>query len=263
MYVKEANGQIIVDTYAMHLYLPANYFDGAYRGTPMYSMLGSKVKFLGVGNMRFFKDEKELENPTKVKCHPFGIPMLILSEPSEIEMAEVMFVPNGHLRKCIVLTYYRGDALIVTQDAIKDSAPTMMMLARLEQGKLDHVPPEDAIRMFYDCEAMNGISMRIPTEEMEIFVAERYRDPTHPTRAYRYYTGNLEYDNIISYNTRADVQQSTTFQALMHEDVAVSMITAINREERGERDEAGPFEAVVRGLSLEDYKRADIPAEDL
>ena len=103
---------------------------------------------------------------------------------------------------------------------------------------MDHIPPEVAVSILNDAEAMNEIDLRMPSEEEEIFMAERYRDPTSPNRMYRYYTGAPDPDNIVSYNMRTDAQQSTTFQGVMHEDINTSMITAINRYDDGIREDA-------------------------
>lgn len=253
--------RMLVDCYALEVYLPADYVDSAYRGSPFYSILGTKVKYLAVGNMRFFKSEKELETPEEIKCHPLGIPMLIMSEPNEIDVREVRFSKGGPLRKCIVLTYYKGDAFMVNNETIKSTDAMMMILSRLEQGKLDHLPPEIVVQLVRDCETMNGISLRIPSEEMEIFVAERYRDPNHPTRKYRFHTGAVDPDSMISHNMRTDAMQGTTYQGVMHEDISNSLIAAANRHNSGHIDEPTTIEMVVRGLDMSRLKEEDYPSD--
>ncbi|MCM1230177.1 MAG: hypothetical protein NC489_08590 [Ruminococcus flavefaciens] len=249
--------KVVVDCFAVELYLPAEYADSAYRGTPYYSVLGTKIKFLGIGNFRFFNSEKEMEHPENYPCYPFGIPMLITTEPMEIDVRNVKFSKDGPERNCLVLTYLKGDPFIVNKEVIKNSDPLMMYLSRLEQGKLDHIPPEVAVQILQDCESMNGLSLRIPSEEEEIFIAERYRDPDHPERAYRYHTGNLDPDRIVSRNMRTDAHQATTFQAVMHEDISTGLITSTNRHRRGETDQIGLFEALIRGKDMSQFAEQD------
>ena len=51
-----------VDSFAMEVYLPADYSDKAYRGLNYYEVAGTEVRYFGVGNMRFFDSEKEMTN---------------------------------------------------------------------------------------------------------------------------------------------------------------------------------------------------------
>ena len=249
--------KVLVNCYAMELYLPAEYADSAYRGTPFYAVLGTKIKFLGVGNFRFYQSEKEMEHPEDYPCYPFGIPMLLLTEPMEIDIRDVKFSKTGPERHCLVLTYTKGDTFIVNSEIIKSSDALMMFMARLEQGKLDHIPPEVAIQMLQDCEAMNDVSLRIPSEEEEVFVAESYRDPDRPDRAYRYHTGNINPDRIVSRNIRTLAHQATTFQAVMHEDISVGLMTSTNRRHRGEINSSGPFESLIMGRDMSRYAEQD------
>lgn len=254
---KEVGEKIIVDCYAVELYLPADYMGSAYRGESYYSLLGTKVRFYGVGNFRFFDNEKQMENPDPVPCYPFGIPMLITTEPADIDVRDVRFKPNGRVRKCIVLTFMKGDAFLMNTEVIKTSAPVMITLSRLEQGKLDHVPPEVALGIFRDCERMNGMNFRIPSEETEVFVCERYRDPDKPGRQYRYHTGAADPDNVISYNMRTDAIERNTFMSVMHEDISTSLIASCNRTAAGQFDEPGTFEKLIRGIPMDDMVERD------
>lgn len=255
--LKVVDHKMIVDCHAMEVYLPHEYTTAAYRGTPFYSVLGTQIRFLGVGNMRFFATEKDMQNPESVKSHPLGIPMLITSEPAEVDSREVRLSKGGRLRKCVVLTYMKGDSFLINTDVIKTTDAMMMLLSRLEQGKLDHIPPEVVVKVIRDCESMNGINLRIPSEEMEIFVAERYRDPAYPTRKYRYHTGAVDPDSMISHNMRTDAMQSTTYQGITHEDINSALVAAVNRKAAGIIDEPTLMERVTRGLDMEDLKTAD------
>lgn len=260
--LKTVGNQMIIDTFAMEVYLPAEYVTSAYRGSAYYSVLGTKIRFLGIGSMRFFKSQKELDDPESVKSHPLGVPMLITTEPYGVDIREIRLSKGGPLRKCVIMSYNKGDRFLVNTEVIKNVDAMMMLLSRLEQGKLDFVPPEVAVQMVRDCETMNGISLRIPSEEMEIFVAERYRDPSHPGRKYRFHTGAVDPDSMVSYNMRTDAIQGTTFQGVMHEDINSALIAAANRKDAGVVDDPSPFERVIRGLDMDEYKEADYGKED-
>ncbi|MCM1295216.1 MAG: hypothetical protein NC311_06715 [Muribaculaceae bacterium] len=192
-----------------------------------------------------------------MKSYPLGIPMLITTEPYEVDVRDVRLSKNGPPRKCVVMSYNKGDAFLTNNEVIKNVDAMMMLLSRLEQGKLDYMPPEVAVQIIRDCEKMNGINLRIPSEEMEIFVAERYRDPSHPTRKYRYHTGAVDPDSMVSHNMRTDAIQGTTFQGVMHEDINSALVAAVNRKDSGVIDDPSPFERVIRGLDMEEYKKAD------
>lgn len=257
----EKDDKIIVNCYAVELYLPAEYADMNYRGTPYYAILGVKVKYLGIGNFRFFNSEKEMEHPEEIPTYPYVVPMLLTAQPTDIEVRDVQFKANGRIRKCIVLTFIKGDEFLCNTNVIKSGDPVMMYMARLEGGKLDHIPPEVAISGLHDAEEFSGISLRIPAEDEEVFVSARYRNPRHPTQEYRYYDGPPETDKIISNNARTDAQQMGTFAGVMFEDINNTLITSVNRANRGEVGEVTPFEAVVRGLPMDKWIEADIPPE--
>lgn len=253
--------RFLVNCYAVELYLPAEYADSGYRGTPFYSVLGTKIKFMGVGNFRFFNSEKEMEHPEELPCYPFGIPMIITTEPMEVDIRDVKFSKTGPERHCLVLTYTKGDPFILNKEVIKNSDPLMMYLARLEQGKLDHLPPDVAVEILQDCERMNGLSLRIPSEEEEIFTSFAYRDPDNPGRAYRYHTGNLDPDRMVSYNTRTLAHQTSTFQAVMGEDISNGLIASSNRHQRGEVNQVGMFESLITGRDMSKYYTTDTTKE--
>lgn len=251
MYLVEKDKNIYVESYAMEVYLPYDYLEKAYRGNSYYSLIGSKVRYFAVGNMRFFKNEKEMENPSAIPTYTLGFPMFIISQPSDIDTREVQFVKGGVSRKCIVLTYYKDDILVDNTDCICNADAVMIVMARLEGGKLDHIPPEHAIGIFQDVQTMNKVSLRIPTEEEEIFIAERYRNPNNHSQKARF-NDKADPDRLVSYNMRQDAMKDTTYQALTHEDFNTSLISSINRKNDGIIDEPVALERIVRGLDMSD-----------
>ena len=250
--LKEQNNAIYVDTFAMEVYLPFDYTEKAYRGNSYYSILGTKVRFFCVGNMRFYKDQKQMDNPLTVKCHALGFPMMVVSDPSEIDVREVQYSKNGPVRMCIVLTYYKGDALIENCNCIKSTDNPMIVLARLEGGKFNHISPMVANGILSDVQSMNNVKLRIPTEVEEIFVAERYRDPANPAQKARFAEKLPADDSYVTYNMRQDAMKTTTYQAVTHEDINTSLISSINRKNDGIVDEATVMERIVRGLDMSD-----------
>lgn len=256
MFIKK-DKSIYVDCHAMEVYLPYDYLEKAYRGNSYYSLIGSKVRFFAVGNMRFFKSEKEMEDVVSIPTYTLGFPMFIVSEPSDIDTREVQFVKGGVIRKCIVLTYYKNDVFVDNVNCISNSDAVMIVMARLEGGKLDHIPPEHAIGIFQDVQTMNRVALRIPTEEEEIFIAERYRNPNNHSQKARF-NDKADPDRLVSYNMRQDAMKDTTYQALTHEDINTSLITSINRKNDGIIDEPTVMEKVVMGKDLS----ADIEERD-
>ena len=254
---KTEDKQVLVDCYCMQVYLPHEFRDLAYRSTPYYSMLGTKCRYLGVGMMRFFQNEKDLDDPEKVKCHPLGIPALITSEPDNVDIDDVRFSKDGPLRRCLIMTFYKGDKFMVSSEAIQNSDACMMYLSRLEQGKLDMYDPKVAISMLRDVQKMNKLSLRIPSEEEEIFVVERYRDPDHPGRKARYHTGNFEPDSMVSHNSRVESHKTTTYSAVFGEDVNLGLITSVNRYDAGIRDDISMAEALFLSRDMSQFAEAD------
>lgn len=248
---RQANNATYVDSFAMEVYLPFEYMGKAYQGYEYYALIGSNVRFYGVGMMRFFNNEKELNNPNAVKCYPLGIPMRIESSPSSIDIREVQFTQNGPIRKVIVLTYYKGDAFITDNNCIQSSNNMMILLNLLEGGKLAFFPPDQMVQVLADCETFNKINLRVPSENEEIFIAERYRNPENHYKKARLST-NVNTDNLASYNMRQDTMQTSTYQAWIGEDISSSLIVSANRHEAGIIDNPTIMERIVRNMDMTD-----------
>lgn len=248
---REKDNAVYVTTYALEVYLPYDYLGKEYRGTPYYTLIGSKVQYLGIGNMRAYKTEKEMENPASVPVYPLGIPMLITSEPSEIDTRDVVFVKGGRARKCIVLTFYKDDAILTERHPIKNNNYVMMLMARIEGGKLDHVMPETSYNILDSAQKMNSLPLRMPPEELEIFIVERYRNPDNDSEKVRF-SDDADMDDVLSLNMRADAMKTTTYQALTHEDINTALISSINRGNAGIVDKPTIMERIVRGMDLTD-----------
>lgn len=247
---RQQGNSIFVACYGLEVYLPYDYLNKEYRGTSYYSIVGDKVRYYALGNMRPSETKADMEKPFG-NVYTLGFPMIITSEPTEIDIRDVQFVRGGVSRKCIVLTFYKDDLFVENVDCIAASNNIMILMNRLEGGKLDHVLPSEAVQIFRDCQEMNKANLRIPSEEEEIFIAERYRDPEHPSRRARF-SDSLSKDKILSYNMRQEAMQTTTYQALTHEDINTSLITSINRKKSGIRDQATIMERLVRGLPMDD-----------
>lgn len=235
----------------MEVYLPYDYLNKEYRGTPYYTTAGTMVRYFGVGNMRFFKTQKEMDNPLTVKTYTLGFPMIMTSEPSDIDIRSVQFKRGGVERKCIVLTFYKDDIFLDNVLCIANSNNIMILMNRLEGGKLDHVGVDEAVSILQDAQTMNRGKLKLPSEEEEIFIAERYRDPDHPSRRARFAT-DMDQDRVVSYNMRQEAMHTTTYQAMTHEDINTALITSINRKEAGIQDDPTIMERIVRGLDMSD-----------
>ena len=248
---RQANNATYVNTFALEVYLPSEYMGKAYRGYEYYSLVGSNVRFFAVGMMRTFNNEKELNNPNSVKCYPLGVPMRIESSPSSIDVREIQFTKNGPIRKVIVLTYYKGDAFIIDNNSIQSSNNMMILLSLLEGGKLSFFPPDAMVQLLADCEKFNKINLRVPSEEEEIFIAERYRNPANHYKKARL-SSNVDSDTLTAYNIRQDTMQTSTYQAWIGEDISSSLIVSANRHADGVVDNPTIMERIVRNMDMND-----------
>lgn len=241
-----------VDAYAMEYYIPHHMIDKMYRGYKYYELAGTKVKFFGVGNMRFFSSEKEMEDPFSIKVHTLGIPMMLTCEPDTIEVRDIKFTKGGKPRKSVVLTFYRGSVFVDNLNLLQNGNNIMVLMTLIESGKLDNVLPDEAAEIFRDVQVMNKAKLRIPPEEEEIMISERYRDATNHMKKARYHEGKFSSpDEIVSLNMRQEAMKSTTYQAITHEDINTSLISSVNRKRAGIVDEPTPSEAVVRNIPSE------------
>lgn len=249
--LKENDQKIIVDCYAVDVFIPAEYVGSEYRGTPYYSVIGNQVKyFAGLCNIRFYQNEKEFNNPLSVKTYVLGTPTTILCKPTDIDTRDVQFTKGGPVRKRIVLTFYKNDEFCANRNCIMNSAHMMMLLMRIKGGKIDAIPPQILYSIVRDCEKMNGMNLRIADEELQAFISERFRDPNDPTKRLRHSNSDEHSDRTLTYRMRDDAMQTTTFQAITHEDINNSLITSINRKHKGIVNEPTSVERIVRGLDI-------------
>lgn len=245
--------KILVDCFAVDVFLPESYIGSEYRGASYYSVYGNLIKFYALGNIRFYKNDKELQNPLSTKTYVLGIPTVVTSKPSEISTQDVQFTQNGPIRKCIVLRYYRNDEFLCTQNTIATFYHMMMLTNRLNGGKITFIPPHLMPSIIEQAERMNYQDLRLPKEEIEMLVSERYRDPDHPSRRVRFATElNPDSDRILSYRMRDDAMQTTTFQAITHEDINKSLVASVNRKRKGIRNNPTVTERIVRSMPIDD-----------
>lgn len=253
MQLREKDHTVFVDTYAMDVYLPAEYVDKEYRGHPYYEAAGTKVKFYGVGNMRFYNTEKEFNNPETVSVSTLGIPMIITSTPTEIDVRDVTFAKGAPARHCIVLTYYKDDVFMELTSLIQSSTNVMILMALIDGGKITMIPPDDALKILQDVQSMNGVKLRIPPEMEELLISERYRDPENHYKKARL-SDNPDPNKLASLNMRREAMSQTTYQAITHEDINSALISSINRKRNGIVDPPTTMERIVRGMSTEDLE---------
>lgn len=247
---REKDDTVVVDYYAVEVYLPYDYMGKSYRGYEYYSIVGSHVRFFAVGMMRTFNSKQEYEKDhNTLPCYPLGIPMLITSAPSQIDVMNVQFSKTGPIRKCVVLTYFKNDLFMTTRQSIKSSNNVMIIMNQLESGKYDFFPPEAMVTLLQDAQSMNNVKLRIPTEEEEIFVAERYRDPSKKYQKARF-SENPDTDQLASYNLRQESMDMSTYQAWTSEDINKSLVVSANRAEAGISDEPTIMEMIVTGQDM-------------
>lgn len=255
---REDKEKILVNTYAIDVFLPYEYIGSEYRGTPYYSVIGTQVKYLAIGNFRVYKNEKEFENPLSVPTYVLGIPMTVLSKPSEIDTRDVQFTKSGPIRKCVVLTFMKNDEFLSNYNSISTNNHIMMMLGRLEGGKMTSIPPSVMIQIIPDAEKMNRVNLRIPPEELEIYVSERYRNPDKPSQKRRFSDSiDDDSDRSVSYRMREEAMETTTYQAITHEDVNTALLVSVNRKRNGIINEPTLAERITRGLDISDIVEKD------
>ena len=246
--LKKTDNKIIVTSPILEVYLPSEYA----LKTALYNMKGERVEFFGVCNMKEFKKEEDLENRVLSKTIPIGIPMVLISNPSEIESnVEVQFYSDGPFRKCIVLRYYKDDEFICNTQCIKSSSNVTVLMEMLENGKLTFFPVKHIPALIQKAQDMNGVNLRLPIESIQAMISERYRDPQHPSKKLRF-SNVKDSDDIVSVTPREETMLSSTYQAFSFEDINSSLIASVNRAKAGIRDEPTIMEQIIRGGTVKD-----------
>ena len=250
--LRTSGESILVDCYAIDVFIPDEYIGSEYRGTPYYSVYGSQIKyFAGLCHMRIYQTEKEFNNPLSVNTYVLGVPTTLTCQPSDVDVREVQFTKTGPLRKRIVLTFFKNDIFVSNVNAIANTAHMMIMLLRIDGGKLDGIPPQVLYSIIRDGEKMNYMNLRIANEELQAYLSERFRDPSDPSKRLRHTSKDPDSDISLSYRMREDAMQTTTFQAITYEDINNSLITSVNRKHAGIINEPTAVERIVRGMDIE------------
>ena len=244
---KTEKNSIIVTAPIIEVYLPYDYY-----AAELFERVGENIRYYGVANFKVFNSEKERENKPSVKTYPMGISSMLIARPTETDTMEVQFTKGGKLHKCIVMTFYKNDLFLVEKNIIKNTDNAFILMNRLEAGKLDNVPPNIQADMLMYAQVLNKINFGLPSELLEIFVSEKYRDPSNPSRKYRFADASkIRGDDVVSYNMREDAMQSTAYQGFTHEDINTALITAINRKHDGIVDEPTYMERIIKGEKID------------
>ena len=122
---------------------------------------------------------------------------------------------------------------------------------------MTYIPPHIQAQIIPDAERMNKVNLRFPPEEMELFLAERYRNPNNQKQKLRFSSVDQDSDDIVSYRMREEAMQTTTYQAVTHEDINNALITSVNRTRRGEYSEPTMVERITRGLEIPKEETAE------
>lgn len=246
--LKKIDNKIIVTAPIIELYLPAEYA----QKSNLYTMKGERVEFFGVCNMKKFDNEAGLENRSAAKTIPVGIPMILISNPSEIESnVQVQFYPDGPFRKCIVLRYYKDDEIVCNTQCIRSADNVTALMEMLENGKLTFFPVKYIPALIQKVQDMNKVNLRLPTESIQAMIAERYRDPEHPSKKLRF-AKDPDSDDIVSVTPREETMLSSTYSAFSFEDINSSLIASVNRAKAGIHDEPTIMEKIIRGGTVTD-----------
>ena len=152
----------------------------------------------------------------------------------------------------VVLTYRQGDAFVVNTNVVKSADNVSGLMSRFEGGKLTNIPPAMADEVIEVGQIINNMKLKLPSEMIEAFTAERYRDPANPAQKIRFSKASdaVQSNDVVSYNMREEAMQSTTYQGISFEDINSALITATNRKNKGIKDEATVMEKIIRGEKI-------------
>lgn len=247
---------ILVDVPIIEVYIPYEYMTTSPPGTSnkYYEVLGENVRYYGIANFKVFMSEKEHQEKIEdVLTYPMGIPTMLIAHPTETTVKEMRFNKNYPYEKMIVLTFNKGDAFIVNTNTIKSADNVSGLMSRFEAGKLTNIPPAMTDEVIEFGQEINNIKLKLPSEMIEAFSAERYRDPNNPAQKLRFSKASDDTiaNKVVSYNMREEAMQSTTYQGISFEDINSSIITATNRKNAGIVDDATIMEKIIRGEKIE------------
>lgn len=234
----------IVTCPILEVYVPYEY-----ESSGLYYMDAEDIQLFAIANFRIFNNEKELSTRDSTDTYPLCIAAFISTKPRETDIDEVSLYAGSIKRKSIILRYYANDVFVINRNIIKSIRNMSNLMRLLVGGKLDILPYEPISKCLIAAQDIDNISLGLPEEDIDGLVAERFRDPKHPTRKARFMD---EYPKeVLSVNPREEINMTSTFNAFGFEDPNNALLVAHNRAKKGIKEPESVMEKIIKGEKIE------------
>lgn len=227
--VSENNGQVLYNGIKMELFIPDLFFKSG-----LAEEVGSS--FYVFGNLRSLHYTNKDDERSKAKKAILYYPLMFYTKPNHVDQ-EKIDIGDGE-QKYWVLTYYKNDILMTTNEVIQDANNVQNIMNLTMAGKLDMVEYAKIPDMIQLCKYYNGIDFGVPAMYEEVIVADYYRsknDPSIPARFEAAVTTDKHY-YAKGITEREKVSFTSTFAGLTFEDMT-AMLTMADNAKRANREE--------------------------
>ena len=238
---KKDNNFIYLSDNSCEFYIPTYYFDDKYKFAVDE---GKVIHCIGVFETAYFDDtgkvieRKMLNLPTWIDLTIYESTTKKLQLPNDVEENEYK-----------VVTYYKNQK-IMSSKIVKDADNVEGYIDFILKGKIPHnIMYGKTLDLWLKNQKMNGISLGVPSVELEMILSVFYRYINDPTKKFSTVIGgdkNISEFDYIMKNVRSICQYTSTYAGVTFEDIDSMITTSLNRTKRGDKELQSPTENILK-----------------
>ena len=236
---KNNGSHIILDHPYVEFYIPLSYFDDSQSFAEDY---GKTISTIGIFNFGIFNNGKLDSIKT------FNVPTWIALNVYDYEDRPVDLPGNPDV-ECRVLKYYFNN-IIMESTYIVDSTNAELFLKFITEGKLPKsIGYSKVLNIWRKNMEMNNVHFGVSSTILEMVIASTYRDKNDLSRKFSKVIGasdnvsDFDYDPV---SIRQVCQYTSTFTALMFEDMDSMITTSLNRARDNTPETISPVEDIIK-----------------
>ena len=214
-------------------------------GKPVAYAYGDGVRTIGLFNIRFYKDEDQDRNSTKLRT--FNYPNTITMMPSDKEVVTMQLEPTMDEDKYVVFKFYEGD-IIMSSKIQKSSKNCEDFMNQLIKGKLPKgLSYTDLYFAWIKNFEINGMNPGVPAIILQMIISENCRTKEDPMVQFRKVVNNpgVQLTDYTVHNMVDICSNSSVFNALTFERFKEMLATSLSMTRRGTQQNTTPLEEVL------------------
>lgn len=238
---RKDNNFIYLNDNRCEFYIPMYYFEDKYR------FAVDAVNFIhciGIFETAYFDSSGKL-----LERRMLNLPTWIDISVHESEIRKIKLPDDLEEIEYKVITYYK-DMKVMPSKIVKDADNVEGYIDYILKGKIPHnIKYGKSIQLWMKNQKMNGISLGVPSVELEMILSVFYRYVNDPTKKFSVIAGadeNVsEYDYVMK-PVRQICQYTSTYAGITFEDIDSMITSSLNRTKKKDEELQSPSEAILK-----------------